>query len=289
MNNINWDGLRYFVAAAEAGSLTAAARALDSNQPTVGRHIDNLEQELAVKLFQRTVKGLTLTQDGVALLEHARLIQEQMVKLERTLGDDSGLNGKVRIALPEGLCHEVVVPQLQGFYRDYPSISLELNVSPSTANLTQGEADMAIRLFRPTESNLVARRLAQMPLGLYASQEYLKNFGTPVRTEELSRHRLIAYGEQLASLPENRWLLEQAATMAPALCSDSTSSRLRATVAGVGIGVHPHLFARNHPQLVQVLKSVELNEHEMWLVYHRDVREMPRVRAVADFIVSVLG
>ncbi len=284
MNNFNWDGLRYFIAAAEGGSLTAAAKRMGSNQPTVGRYVDALEKQLEVRLFQRSVKGLTLTEEGVALLEQCQEIQSQMIKIAHSISDHEDINGTVRIALPEGLCLEVLVPQLEHFYREYPEIRLILNVSSNSANLTRGEADIALRLFRPSGSNLVARRLGQMNMGLYAARHYLDNFGTPGRREELVRHHIISYGDRLATLEENRWLLESAAPTSPVLCSDSTATRLAATLAGVGISIQPQLIGCNHPQLMPLLQGEKISGHEMWLVYHHDLRQVARVRAVANFI-----
>lgn len=288
MNGLSWDGLRYFIAAAEEGSLTAAARSLHSNQPTVGRHIDNLESSLGVKLFQRSVKGLTLTEEGVALLEHCRAIRAQIVKIERSLGGEMDSGGTVKVALPEGLSLEVVLPQLERFYRDYPNIRLLLNVSSSTANLSYGEADIAIRLFRPDEANLVVRRLGGMAMGLYAAATYLDRYGTPSTVTELAHHRIIAYGDRLGSLPENRWLLQQAAPVVPILRSDSTSSRLQATRHGIGISIQPQAIVQNDVQLKWLLPEVEVPGHEMWLVYHKDLRQVARMRAVADFLVSAV-
>ncbi len=289
MNGLNWDGLRYFIAAAEEGSLTAAARRLGSNQPTVGRHIDALESELGIRLFQRSVKGLTLTEEGAALLEQCRVIQSQVIKIERLVGGEHAISGSVRLALPEGLCLEVVAPQLADFYRDHPDVRLLLDVSSNTANLTHGEADIAIRLFHPTESNLVARQLGVMRMGLYATPDYLARYGVPASADELPSHRVITYGDRLGALPENRWLLGQMAPAAPVLSSDSTAARLRATLGGSGISIQPQLFAQTNPQLQPLLPSIELPGHEIWLVYHQDLRQIPRVRAVAGFLTSILG
>lgn len=288
MNRYSWDGLRYFIAAAEAGSLTAAARRLGSNQPTVGRHIDALEEALGVKLFQRSVKGLALTEDGVALLQQGLEIQAQMVRVERTVSGERSVSGSVRLSLPEGLCLEVVLPQLARFYGAYPEIRLQLEVSSSAANLTRGEADLAIRLFRPDEADLVVRQLGEMAMGLFASRGYLERFGMPQGVAELQAHRLIAYGEQLAGLAENRWLLAQAGRVPPVLSSDSTASRLRATLEGVGISLQPRMFLANNPGLIPLLASADLPGHTMWLVYHKDLRQSARVRAVADFLTALL-
>lgn len=288
MNTINWDRLRFFLAAAEGGSLTAAARVLGSNQPTVGRHIDALEDELGTRLFQRSVKGLTLTQEGSELLARCRTIQSQVVQIGRTLTDKKAINGSVRVALPEGLCLEAITPRLPRFYRDYPELRLILNVSPNSSNLTRGEADIAVRLFRPKETSLVVRRLGEMGMGLYASRDYLERFGYPSTVAALSQHRIISYGDQLAPLPANQWLLKHSRPEHQLLSSDSTSTRLKATLSGVGISIQPHLFARTNPELKQVLEEVTLPTHDVWLVYHSDLRQLPRISAVAGFLKSTL-
>lgn len=289
MNSFDWDGLRFFITAAEAGSLTAAAKSLGTNQPTVGRQIDSLEQQLGLKLFQRSVKGLLLTEEGARLLEQSRAIQAQFVRLERALSGDPTISGTVRLALPEGLCLEVLTPRLPEFYAAHPDIRLILNVSANSADLTRGEADMAVRLYRPSEVSLVVKKLGDMPMGLFASKAYLKGCAGPASVSELARHRVIAYGDRLAGLEENHWLLAHSSPELQVLRSDSTSTRLRATLAGVGISVQPKRFSRSNPQLQQVLADVVLPAHEMWLVYHKDLREIERVRALAKFIVVSLA
>ncbi len=288
MNKINWDGLRFFIAAAEGGSLTAAARLLDSNQPTVGRHIDALEAELGVRLFQRSVKGLALTDEGSHLLNHCREIQALVVRITRTTTGEEDISGTVRVALPEGLCLEVLTPLLPQFYLTYPNIKLILNVSSNSANLTRGEADIAVRLFRPKEGDLVVRRLGEMTMGLFTSRAYINAFGCPAEVGELAKHRIITYGDQLSHLPENQWLLEHTPPAMQVLCSDSTSTRLKATLSGIGISILPHLIASPDSSLVPLLEQVSLPGNEMWLVYHKDLRELTRIRAVVDFIGSHL-
>ncbi len=194
MNSMNWDGFRYFIAAAEAGSLSAAAIALESNQSTVGRHIDALETALAIKLFQRSVKGLSLTEEGQVIYEQAQHIQNSVVKIQRVIqGGEATASGTVRLSLPEGLGQEILIPALEKFYQQYPQVKLIFNVSPTTANLTQGEADVAVRLFRPEEPDLVVKFLGEMKLGLYASESYKENFGLPgqLRAVVMHNHKII--------------------------------------------------------------------------------------------------
>ena len=285
MNNTNWDCFRYFIAAAESGSLTAAAKQLGSNQPTVGRQIDALESALGVKLFQRSVKGLLLTEEGAFVFEQSQSMQSVADVIQRRMqGKDQNISGTVRVAMPEGLCLEVLTPMLPLFYNDYPNINLIMNVSSNTANLTRGEADIAVRLFRPREANLVAKNLGRMTLGLFASSDYLKTHGYPVSANELKKHRIITYGDQLSSLAENQWLVNNSASTLRILSSDNTIARLKATAAGVGISIQPHLFCRMNPELVPVLENTRLPDHEVWIAYHNDLRHLSRIRAVVNFI-----
>lgn len=285
MNGLNWDDFRYFLAAYESGSLSAAAKLLQSNQPTVGRHIDDLEAALGLKLFQRHKQGLTLTQEGAWVLEQSQLMHSGVQTIRRMIdGDYQQLQGSVRLALPEGLCNEILIPRLASFYQQYPNLRLILNVSSRTANLTRGEADIAIRLFRPKETDLVVRLLTRMEMGLYASQDYLHTRGHPEVVADLSQHRVICYGDELADLPENKWLLDHVDANNRVLHSDSTTTRLRATDCGLGISIQPHILANTHQSLIQILKDVSLPAHEIWITYHGDLRHILRIRVAVDFL-----
>lgn len=290
MNSMNWDGFRYFTAAAEAGSLSAAAISLDSNQSTVGRHIDALESALGIKLFQRSVKGLSLTEEGQAVYEQAQHIQNSIVKIQRVVqGGEETATGTVRLSLPEGLGQEVIIPALNHFYQQYPNIKLIFNMSATTANITQGEADVAVRLFRPEEPDLVIKYLSEMKLGLYVSKSYKENYGLPAQLKDLRKHRVITYGDLLSILPENQWLLNHSDDALRVLCSDSTVTRFKATVSGVGISLQPELLAQTNSDLIHLFRSAKLPAHKVWLVYHKDVRHMSRIRAVVDFLSECLG
>ncbi len=290
INSMNWDGFRYFVAAAEAGSLSAAASTLSSNQSTVGRHIDALESALGTRLFQRSVKGLSLTEEGQAVFEQAQTMLGTVVKIQRVVqGGEATARGTVRLSLPEGLGLEVLIPALDDFYQQSPEVKLIFNVSTTTANLMQGEADVAVRLFRPEESDLVVKYLGEMRLGLYASQDYEKNYGLPKMLRDIRKHKVITYGDHLSILSENQWLLDHSEDAKRILCSDSTATRFRAALSGVGISIQPEVLAQTSPNLIRLFRSVKLPAHKVWLVYHQDVRHMSRIRAVVDFISGHLG
>ena len=289
MNSMNWDGFRYFTAAAEVGSLSAAAKMLDSNQSTVGRHIDALESALGIKLFQRSVKGISLTEEGQVVYEQSQQIKNSVVKIQRVVqGGEATASGTVRLSLPEGLGQEVLIPALDKFYQQHPKVKLIFNVSATTANLTQGEADVAVRLFHPEESDLVIKYLGEMKLGLYASESYKENYGLPKQLRDIRKHKVITYGDQLSILPENQWLLNHSGEALRVMCSDSTVTRFKATVSGIGLSVQPEVLGKTNANLIRLFKSVKLPAHKVWLVYHKDVQHMSRIRAVVDFISNCL-
>ncbi len=290
IDSMNWDGFRYFTAVAQAGSLSAAAKMLDSNQSTVSRHIDALESALDIKLFQRSVKGLSLTEQGQAIFEQSQYIQKSIVKIQRLVqGDEVTASGTVSLSLPEGLGQEVLMPALDNFYQQHPKVKLIFNMSATTANQTQGEADVTVRLFRPEEPDLVIKYLGEMKMGLYASESYKTNYGLPGQLREVRKHRVITYGDQLSILPENQWLLNHSAETLRVLSSDSTVTRFKATVSGVGLSLQPEVLARTNPDLIRLFKSAKLPAYKVWLVYHQDVQQMTRIRAVVDFISTCLG
>jgi len=281
MNIMNWDGFRYFIAAAEAGSLSAAAIALESNQSTVGRHIDALEKSLAIKLFQRSVKGLSLTEEGQVIFEQAQKIQSSVVKIQCVAqGGETKASGTVRLSLPEGLGQEVLIPALESFYQKYPEVKLIFNVSATVANLVQGEADVAVRLFQPEELDLVVQYLGEMRMGLYASQSYKESHGLPGQLKDLRKHKVIT---------ENQWLLNHSDESLRILRSDSTIIRFKAATSGVGLSLQPVVLAKTAPDLIRLFRSAKLPSHKIWLVYHKDVQQILRVRAVVDFLSDCLG
>jgi len=287
---MNWDDLRFFLAAAETGSLSAAAKRLRSNQPTIGRHIDALEMALGLKLFQRHKQGLTLTQEGALILEQSRSIQSATLAIQRlTGGEQQEAHGSVRLAVPEGLCNEVIVPGLNAFYKQHPGIRLILNVSSRQSDIVRGEADIAIRLVRPVQADLVTRQLAHMEMGIYASRAYLKLHGRPTTEAALLQHKIISYGDELAGLNENQWLIQRSQPGQVMLQSDSTSSRLRATEAGLGISIQPCMIADSNPRLVRLLKNQPLPSHQIWIAYHKDLRRVARVRVVIEFLGKLLA
>ena len=288
--NIDWQAIQYFLAVAEAGSLSAAARQLDASQPTVGRRIDALESTLGFRLFRRHSRGLQLTQEGTLLLEQARQMLHSAVNIQQlAAGEIQQPSGLVRLSLPEGICHELLIPALPRFRARYPSLRLVLDVSFRSADLTHGEADVALRLFRPKEPDLVVRRLGTMTMGVYAGADYLKTCARPTEPQQLADHPCISYGDSLNQLPENQWLLRHCRAENLLLQSDSTACRLRATEHNLGVSIQPALLADSRPALVRLLEETDIPGHEIWLTYHRDLLHSARTRAVVEFLIELFA
>lgn len=283
---MDWNDVRYFLAAARGGSLTAASRLLGCHQPTVGRRIDALEQALGARLFHRHAQGLTLTDEGRGILGAAESMEDAARGLRHS-GDENEIRGSVSIASPEGLAIHVIAPGLLKLHEDFPLLDVTLLPSSASADLIHGEADVAVRLFRPAEGDLVARKIGEMGLGLYAARTYFDSFGMPREMTELRQHRFIGYGARLRHVDESRWLDEAAAGGRFLLRSDDTHARLAAAVAGLGLTVLPHFLARG-AQLRPVAISAAIPPRPIWLAIHRDLRNLVRIRAVLDWLEGLL-
>lgn len=288
MHITNWDDLRIFLAAARSGSLSAASRVLDSNQPTVGRRIDALEQALGVRLFQRHTQGLTLTEDGQRIVQIVEGMDSAAASLARLpQGNDDTLSGTVRIAAPEGLGVRVLAPALAEFAQRHPELDLILEPSAASADLARGEADIAVRLYRPDSQDLVVRRIRDMEFGLYAAGSYVRRYGLPTTAGVLHTHRFIGYGKQLIDHPESRWLETLASEARYALRSDNTLTRLTAACAGLGIAVLSPLLIVG-TTLQRILPDIAPPSRTIWLVVHRDLQQAPRIRVAMEFLAETL-
>lgn len=290
MNKMDWDDVRFFLAAANTGSLAAAARQLGTHQPTVGRRIEGLEHRLGVRLFQRHPQGLTLTDEGRRILAPAEAMSVAAGALRRASGRENiDVRGTIRIAAPNGLAVHLLAPALPQFHERYPNLDVALLASTASADLARGEADVAVRLYRPSEGDLVIRRVGRLGFGLYASETYLARRGTPESIAGLHAHALIGPGIELGHLEESRWLASIAQGARYLLRCDDMPSRLAAAEAGLGIAVLPHVLARRSGLLHRILDTAEVPSKTVWLVVHRDLREFARVRAAFAWLDSVFA
>lgn len=280
-----WSDLRYFLAVARTGTLSAAARELGVAQTTVGRRLEVLEQALGARLFDRTKGGLRLSAVGSEILEQAHAMDRAAGDVERRArGQDQQLEGTVRIATTEAFARSHVVPRLAELHRLHPGLGFEVIAGNRPLDLDGREADLAVRLVRPDDPSLVARRIGQIELELYASAAYLERHGEVRLEGGLLGHRVVGYVGEMAGAPEARWLAEHAAQAAVVLRSNSIPALVSAVASGMALAILPTTLAAEHG-LLCVAPLPELPKRPVWLVFHADLRDNARVRCVVDCFV----
>lgn len=279
----NWDDVRYFLTLHRQGTLAAAGAALKLDPTTVGRRLVKLEEGLGARLFDRTPTGYLLTEAGHRLLPRAERIEREALGVERDVaGEDQKLEGVVRLTATEMLTTRFIAPHLRRFRERYPEIQLDLRCTNLNVNLARREADIALRLARPTQEDLIIKRLSFIDLGLYASLDYIDRFGLP--KDSLAGHQLILFANIRPFRRENDWLEARMDGAHVALRSDSVSAIYSAAVAGTGIALLPCLVADHDPHLKRVPVAGAPEPRQIWQAVHKDLRDSARIRAVLDFI-----
>lgn len=286
----SWDHYRTFLEILREGSLSGAARSLGLTQPTVGRHVDALEDAVGFQLFIRSRHGLQPTEAALALRPFAETLASTAQAMLRAASDHGRPDrGTVRIAASEVMGVEVLPTILADFHARSRGLELELVLSNALENLLRRDADIAVRQIEPAQEALVVKRLGVVPLGLFAHCRYLERWGTPRRAPELRKHSVIGFDRETVAI---RKLLEQLPDEFElprfALRADSDLAQLSAIRAGFGIGFCQVPIARKDPNLVRVLEEVEL-ALGTWLVMHEDSRSSPRCRAVFDTLAAGLA
>ncbi|MGR9584920.1 LysR family transcriptional regulator [Pandoraea sputorum] len=278
---LQWDDIRYFLELARVGSLSGAARNLSVEHSTVARRVEALEQSLGVKLFDRLPKGWSLTLEGETLARQASRLDDEVQAFSRAAVGVSSLNGTVRISAPPVLASHLLVPRLAELRSQWTNIDLEVIGESRDANLSRGEADLAIRMSRPTAQGLVARRIGEMGYGLYAAHGYADR----PRPE----WEFLGYDENLSQVPQQRWLDQIAGDRRFVFRSNDLAALLHAARAGLGIAALPRFLAAHDPALCLLSDHPCSTVRQLWLVMHPDVKRSPRVRLVADLLVELVG
>ncbi|HEU6441299.1 MAG TPA: LysR family transcriptional regulator [Microvirga sp.] len=289
---MDWDKIRLFYEVAEAGSFTRAGEKLGVNQSSVSRQISALEQELKIPLFHRHARGLILTEHGDVLFKAA---QEMRLRLEMTrqrLTETSERPaGSLKVTATIGIGGIWLAQRIKEFLDLYPEVRIELILTNNELDLAMREADLAIRLRRPTQPDLIQRRLFTIQYHAYAAVAYLDRFGEPTSVEDLDRHRIVCLG---GDQPGFILDLHRLATMGRnpkdprprhLVVNDSLALR-RAIASGAGIGMAPDYAMINHPEVKQVLRDVEMPSLESYLVYPDEMRSVARLQAFRDFLVA---
>jgi len=289
-----WELYRTLLAVLDEGSLSAASRALGLAQPTVGRHVDALEEALGLTLFMRTPQGLQPTPAALTLQPHAQAIASAaatVLRVASSQGARAGesVAGTVRLTASEVIGVEVLPPLLARLRAAHPRLVVELVLSNRVQDLLRREADVAVRMVRPKQQSLVARRVGAIELGLHAHRDYLARAGHPKRESELAEHALVGFDAETAFIRSLAPCLPGLRREAFALRSDSDLAQLAAIRAGVGIGMCQVPIARRDPSLVRLLARRCSLSLECWVTLHEDLRDQPACRVVVDALVKGLA
>ena len=286
----DWSLLQTFVAVAESGSLAAAARKSGGSQPTMSRHVAGLERALGARLFDRTGGGLVLTAIGVALYEDAKTMAQAATRISLSAaGRSEAIKGTIRISASEVMA-AWVLPQIICRLREgEPDIEIELVSSDQTNNLLLREADIAVRMFQPTQTELIARKIGDVDVGMFASHDYIAKWGEPRSVGDFAGHSVIAgdvsteilEGFRGAGFPANRDFF--------AFRCDSRVVQWQMVIAGFGIGFIQGDVGGRTPGVVRLLPDFHFGDLSVWLVSHAELRTSRRVRRVFDFLADELG
>ena len=283
----DWEDIRAFVAAAKAGSFGAGARQLRLTQPTMTRRIDDLEARLGVRLFDRGLRGVTLTRAGELVYDRALSMHRASVDIERlTLGDAATEAGDVSISVPEGVGGYYIAPDLADFLRENPLIRIALDCGFYPQSPVDRHVDLSISVGEaPSEADIVATPLATLHYSLFASREYLETYGAPTRLDAAAGHRFVSH---VAQNPEGTGTKTEAffALTGPALAVNSSTAMLHALERGAGIGVMPTAILAVAPNLV-MLDVPPLAASTLGISHHRDALKSPRVARVAAWLASL--
>lgn len=286
----DWNHAKAFLITAEEGSLSAAARVLGAAQPTLGRQVSAFEEELGIVLFQRVGRGLALTEAGLELLDHVRAMGDAANRVSLTaLGQSQSIEGIVRISASEVYAAYLLPPIIAKLRREQPGIEVEIVASHSTSDLRRREADIAIRNFRPTEPDLIAKKIRDVPAQLYAAPEYLDRIGHPKLPFDLRNAEFINITSGDAFMHGlNRMGLDLTKANFP-IMTENYLVMWEYVKRGLGIGVLDAHIGDAEPAVVRVLPDLEPLMFPIWLVAHREISTSLRIRTVFDLLVSELA
>ncbi|MBI1400070.1 LysR family transcriptional regulator [Hyphomonas sp.] len=289
MTQLDWALLQSFAAVGEHGSLSAAARATGTSQPTMSRHVSDLETRIGARLFERTSTGIELTPAGARLMAHAREMSSAAERLSLTAaGQDDRLAGSVRITASNIVATYVLPDILTALRIAEPDIEIELVSSDRSENLLRREADIAVRMYRPEQPDVIAKKLGDLPIGMFAARSYIDRRGMPQTIEDILGHDVVGYdrstlvidGFARGGLKVDREFF--------AFRSDDQVVCWQMVVAGYGIGFNQVSIGEADPRVVRIPLAGELGSLPVWLVAHAELKATPRIRRVYDFLAEQL-
>ena len=290
MNRLfDWSLVRSFLVVLEKGSLLAASRDLQLSQPTIGRHVAELESQLGLVLFDRNGRGLLPTEAAYHLAESARIMQSGADQLARNvLGADLGASGTVRITASQPVSCYVLPPLLAQMRLSLPDVQVELVASNEVSNLLRREADIAVRMVQPQQASIIARRVGKVTLRACAHQDYLRRRGVPRQPSDLLAHDLIGGDRNDDTL---KGFAAQGLVVGReqfAFRADDLIVVWQAVRAGLGVGFVSEHLIRSDSAVIPVLPKLKIEPLPVWLAVHKEIRTSKRIRAVYDFLADAL-
>lgn len=290
--SLDWDKLRIFHAAAEAGSFTHAADKLHLSQSAISRQVSALEAEINTKLFHRHARGLILTEQGELLYRtaHDVLMKLESVKIQLTETTEKP-TGRLRITTTVGLGQGWLTDKVQEFLTLYPDMQVQLILDNEEVDINMRHADCAIRLREPQQSDLIQRKLFTVHMHVYAAPSYISRHGEPQTLEELDNHRIISFGEPAPNyLLDVNWLEKAGRTddnpRIPALQINSLTSIKRAALLGIGIAMLPDYIVGRDPGLVQLVTNADVPSFDTYFCYPSELKNAAKLKVFRDFIVA---
>jgi DNA-binding transcriptional LysR family regulator len=283
----DWNDLRYFLAIAREGSTLAAAKALGVSQPTVQRRLSALEESIKRQLVEHHPTGYRLTEFGKTLFPHAEDVERSITAFQRQLmSGGQELSGTLRVTCPEGTASRLLAPLIESFRAKYPELRVDLIMTDRRLDLAKGEAEVAVRMHKPGDDSLIARKIADTPWSVYASRSYIKRHGRPQRKEDLDNHAVIEFGGEIAQIQASRWLRSTAPRATIAARGNSMLGVLAAVKSGAGLAPLPMLLGGREEDLEPLLAPIPEIGSKIYIVMHSDLRRTARVRAFCEFVAT---
>jgi DNA-binding transcriptional LysR family regulator len=290
MPTLDWSRLQSFVAVVEHGSLSAAARATGASQPTLSRHVSALEEEIGVKLFERTGDGLALTATGAEIYEQAQVMAEAAGKVSLVAtGRSQDLKGTIRITAIESFAAHSMPEILVKLRQAEPEIAIELVASNRTENLLKREADIAVRMYRPTQNDVFTKKVGDTHIGAYASREYLARRGALASIADIANHDVVGFDLFDAIIEGFKSRGLKAGREFFAFRCDADYVHVEMVEAGFGVGFIETRRADANANLVRLLPDVVDVTSPIWLTAHSELKSSARVRRVFDFLAAELS
>lgn len=290
VSGLDWSKLQSLALVAEHGSISAAARASGASQPTLSRHIASLEEEIGLRLFDRTSEGLTLTATGAEICSNVAEMQSAAYRVDMIAnGRSQEISGSVRITASDTVACYSLPPILTELRQAEPRISIELVASNETNNLLKREADIAVRMFRPTQNDVIAKKVGELSLGFAASKDYLDARGRPKAREDLLQHDVVGFdkGDDMIDGFKGAGLVIDR-NFFP-LRTDALFTHLQFARAGYGVALIQTELVDEYRELELVLADMEIPKLEFWLTAHAELRTSARIRRVYDFLAEKLA